>query len=1160
MNKRLAVVLVALALVTLNAAAQRTTGSISGQVIDPQDAAVAGAKVVISNEATGFKLELMTSPEGFFSAPDLLPANYKVTITGSGFKTYETVVTVRVGVTTPVNAKLELGAAATVVTVESSAVSVDTTKATVQGVVTGERIDSLPLNGRNFLDLAQQEPGVQLVDGGTFDPTKNQFVGVSIGGRSGRVTRIQVDGVDITDETVGTTVANISNESIQEFGISQSSLDPSTDVTSSGAVNIITKSGSNTLHGSGAFFFRNQDLGADQRLNKAVPTTEKPPFDREIVAARAGGPFIKDRLFWHVEYEYNNQDAQRFTNIPEFPQFTGAFGVPLDERMTSGRADWTLTNQWSLFYRFAHNYNFGVTGFGGRDLASFANLNNTNFHVMGADYRGSTWTHSLRYAYLNFNNFIVDANSAAGTPATLDPAGNPLLVRILGVLQDVGPDLLAPQNTFQDNKQTKYDANWVRGKHTFTFGAEYNHIEQFVFASFFGLAPRIRASRNATTRAFANTNPFSPQGELDPLNYPLNQVVLGNGLGFFSEKSALGFPFGGTTNHRLAFYGGDSWKISTNFTLNYAVRYTWHSALSNQDLERTPTINLFDPALGGRPRRDSDDFGPQVGFAWNLFGDAKTVIRGGAGIFYETNIFNNLLFDRVINIPPGIGNDTPVLTAGSPNVIDPATGAVLFDFSTQCTTITTPTPNSCFGAALGQVIPFVQQAQQLLQASSAALSAGWPQPGVPPLFDQILSTAGSAIDPNYDTAYGIQMNIGFQRELKSGLVLAVDYTRNRGVHFNQIWDRNRLGAADTLHIPTAVAAIVATHTSFGCPADTLSTSVDCAITAGATIGDYASNGLGSGSGVDGFAFSGQNRNFRDMGVISTSGVSLYQGLQVRLNGRLGTWWAFKNAHTNITYSLSRFQSSGGDQDFLSGSALNDRPTKFYGPAGLDRTSQLGVSFIFDLPWNFRVSTSNSFRSPLAGSIFLPLTTGGADEIFYSDLDGDGTIEDPFPGTLRGAFSRSRSSSEMQNLITQFNSNVVGQQLTPAGVALTQAIDPATGLPLFSSTQLVSLGATVLNGTPLANGGTVNNDGFFNSDLRLSWIWKVKESIRVEPMVEVFNLFNIANYTALSAFLDGNPGNINGTTSSNRPTRVGSGSGSFAPGVQRAFQFAVRVTF
>src|SRR5690349_20547551 len=158
--------------------AQRITGTISGQVLDPNGAAVAGARVTIANDEKGYKLEVSTGEEGTFSAPDLGPGNYKVSIQHAGFKIYETVAVVRVNVTSSVVAHLEIGEESTLVTVVGSSITVDTTKATVQCVITSDQINRLPLNGRNFLDLATQEPGVQTVDGVTFDPTKNQMVGV----------------------------------------------------------------------------------------------------------------------------------------------------------------------------------------------------------------------------------------------------------------------------------------------------------------------------------------------------------------------------------------------------------------------------------------------------------------------------------------------------------------------------------------------------------------------------------------------------------------------------------------------------------------------------------------------------------------------------------------------------------------------------------------------------------------------------------------------------------------------------------------------------------------------------------------------------------------------------------------------------------------------
>ncbi|MCM3904444.1 MAG: TonB-dependent receptor [Pyrinomonadaceae bacterium] len=1141
--------------------AQHIRGALEGTVIDPKGAVVQGATVTLRHPGTSSESTVTTDDRGRFNFQNLEAGRYTVTIEKGGFRKYvATEVTVNVGSVTPLTANIEIGDTKEVVEVVASGEAmVDTSRPTVDGVVTPRQIENLPLNGRNFLDLAQQEPGVQVRDGGDFDPTKNQFVGVSMGGRSGRSTRIQVDGVDITDETVGTTTTNISNESIQEFQVSRSTLDASTDLTSSGAINIVTRGGSNEFHGAGFGFFRDESYAADLRLNKTLPTTQKPPFDRQTLGGRAGGFFIKNKLFWHAEFENNNQDGQQFTDTPSFAGFTEAFAVPLDERLGGARLDWKMTDKASFFYRFNHNYNFGVTGFGGRDLSAFGNLNNTNTHVAGIDYSAARWTHSGRFSYLNFNNFIVDANEAAGTPTTLDPAGNPILVRILNQLQDVGPDLLAPQSTFQDNTQGKYDASLISGNHTFRFGVSYNHIEEAVFANFFGLAPRIRAAFNSTTVAFADAQ----GGSSDPLNFPLNQIVVGNGLGAFSERPALGFSNGGTTNHRLGVYFTDAWKIRRNFTITLGLRYDYDSALADSDLVRTAKLAEFSPALAGFVNNDVNNFAPQAGFAWDLNGNGKTVIRGGAGIYYDGNIINNILFDRVLNLPPGLGNDTPVLSAGSPLLLDPGTGACLFNAASFRTTVGQCGPGgvNLFSQSLRNVIGPTQQMQAVLQSVTGALAANWPPPGIPPLFDQVLDAAGSIIFNEYKRPYGIMFNIGVQRELKPGLVLTVDYLRNRGVHFNQTTDLNRIGAANTLDVNIARDAIIATNDDFGCPASASAAAINCAIAAGATISDYAGFGLGAGSALDGFAFRGQNPNFRGMGLIQSLGLSTYNALTVSLRGRMiKNWGPIREMTGGVSYALSRFESSGVDQDFLSGSAFNDAPTKFFGPAGLDRAHQVTFGFLTSLPWGINVNTTTRIASPLSQSAFIDCVDCGAGEIFMSDLDGDGIIEDPLPGTNRGSFGRDvGNGADLNNLINAFNTQVTAGTLTPAGQALVTA-------GLFTAAQLGALGATFSGGVPvpLAPADQVGLDSFSNTDVRISKVFTIRERVKIQPMVEIFNLFNIANFDSpggrMGSLLSGTSGTINGTTPANRTNRYGLGSGSFAPGIPRAFQFGIRVDF
>src|SRR5262245_37226064 len=1142
--------------------AQHIRGALEGTVTDPNGAVLSGAKVSVKNDATNVEVRVTANDRGYFTVQNLEAGTYTVTIEQAGFRKYVAKdVNVKVGAVTPLAIGLQVGAQEQVVevTATSTEASVDTSRSTVDGVITAKTIENLPLNGRNFLDLAQLEPGVQVRDGGDFDPTKNQMVGVSIGGRSGRSTRIQVDGVDITDETVGTTTANISNETIQEFQVSRSTLDASTDLTSSGAVNIVTRSGGNAIHGSGFAFFRDESFSSDIRTDKTRPSPKKPPFDRQQVGGRAGGYFVKDKWFWHAEYEHNNQDGQQFTAIPAFPQFNGAFGVPLDERLGGARTDYNVTQNLKAFYRYGYNYNFGVTGFGLNDLGAFANLNNTNTHVAGLDYTTSRWTHSGRFSYLNFNNFIVDANAAAGTPATLAPNKTPVLVRITGVLQ-VGPDLLAPQQTFQDNKQSKYDASYTFGSHAFRFGASYNKIDEAVFASFFGLAPRISAVRTTSPGGGTVAIATGFGGAGDPLNYPLNQIRLGNGLGAFSERPALGFPNGGTINHRLGFYFGDAWKVKRNLTLNYGLRYIYDSALSDSDLARAALLARFNPALAGKPNNDKNNFAPQLGFAYDLHSDGKFVIRAGAGIYYDTNIINNFLFDRVLNLPPGLGNDTPILDGTNPILPNPGTGACLFSITNFNTT-----PGQCTGGVnlLGQplknVITATDLMQRTLQLVTAGLAANFKPTGTP-FFNSTLDALGSIIFNRYKRPYSIMFNVGVQHELRPGLVLSADFLRNRGVHFNQVTDLNRLGAANTLNVAVARAAIAATNDDFGCPANSSAAAINCAIGAGATISDYAGFGLGGGSALDGLAFQGVNPNFRGMGFIQSLGLSTYNAFTVNLRGRLGSFGAFKSMTGNISYALSRFESSGVDQEFISGSAFNDAPTKFFGPAGLDRKHQFSMGLSVDLPLRFRLSTSTRITSALSQSAFISCTDCGAAEIFFSDLDGDGVTADPLPGTNRGSFGRRvKDGKALNNLISAFNQQVSSGTLTPAGQALVTA-------GLFTQAQLRSLGAVYNGGGPidLAPANQVGLDSFINTDVRLAWGYKVRERFEIQPMVEVFNLFNIANFDTpgnrLTGSLDASPGSINGTTPGLRSNRYGLGSGSFAPGIPRAFQFGIRVGF
>ena len=286
-------------------------GAIQGTITDPSGAVVSGAQVSITSPQTGFKKDIVTDKSGFYSVGPLNPGPYTVTVTGTGFQTLSVTTVIRTGTATPGSFKLSVGSSSTEISVSAGDVQVNTDQGGVSDVITKQQIDSLPVNGRNFLDLAQVEPGVILQSGETFDPTKAGYSAISVGGVSGRTTRILLDGQDITDETVGTTIFNVSQGSIQEFQLNRSTQDVSGDVTSTGQVLVSTTTGTNSIHGQ--VFYNFQDHRA---LFARTQNGQDPQFQRNQFGGSIGGAIIKDKLFFFGNSERIKQDPRAFTFLP----------------------------------------------------------------------------------------------------------------------------------------------------------------------------------------------------------------------------------------------------------------------------------------------------------------------------------------------------------------------------------------------------------------------------------------------------------------------------------------------------------------------------------------------------------------------------------------------------------------------------------------------------------------------------------------------------------------------------------------------------------------------------------------------------------------------------------------------------------------------------
>jgi hypothetical protein len=1167
-------------------------GNIVGIVTDPSGAVVSGAKITVTEKSKGVSTVRTSDSKGSYTSGALIPGNYTVRIEAPGFKTTEVPVTVQVDNTANGNVKLEVGQTSQVVEVEASSVQVNTEQPTVQGVITENQIANLPVNGRNFLDLAQLEPGVQIQDGQNFDPTKAGYSSISFGGRFGRTARIEVDGVDVSDETVGTTTTDIPSSAIQEFQISQSSLDMSTELTSSGAVNVTTKSGGNSFHGDAFGAFR------DSVFSAALPTPVgfTAPFQRSQYGGDFGGAIIKNKLFFFIDGERTIQH----TTIPvpisaPFTAVSGTFNDKFHEGNLLGRLDYQLTKSARAFFRFSDFQNIlGATfGYG---FSLYDNKDITRNFVGGVDFNTGSFSHAIRFSYLKFQNQIKDAT--IGTSLPFANIGAEIFMGGTGLV--AGPNLLAPQSTPQSDHQIKYDGSKIIGAHVIRYGVSYNHIQGGGFASFFKNGPQIISAVSTSEQLAAAAGPF-PGGASNPLNYPADSVTVANGLGFSTTKAAIGFPAGGLgPDNRLMFYGGDNWKIKPNFTLTYGLRWMRDTGRTDSQYPAIPGLSALVPGLGNQVNQPNNNWAPQLGFAWDPWKDGKTSIRGGIGLFYENAIWNNVLFDG----PPREANGAflqffgPCSAPGAPVPLQTVNGTINTPGSALAVGVCGPSGAAAF-PLIGTALPSIIALQQAYVAGSPLNL----QASNPAYAGQYLSGCGSTpatatncffapgasmFNPDYKSPRSVQMNFGVQRELHRGMVLSVDYVRNVQTHYLLGVDLNHAGDINYFNLAGAQQAIASTLTACGA-ASIAGAIADCSAVngftptgapIGASMSNFAAKGLGSAADMGGnscmarlghyCAFGGANPNAPPLNFLSPVGRSTYDGLQMKWTDNVkAPFKGTTNLNFTASYSLSSFQNTGGgvradanvtaasgDQDFVIPALNNSNVNSYFGPSTLDRTHQISFGGYLDFRYGLQLGLIGHFYSPLSTTLTVPNTATGAGEIFRTDYEGSGVTQDPLPGTHVGNFDRGINAGNINAAIANYNATVAGQP-TPAGNVLIQN-------GLMTASQLVALGG-VAPTLPLAPPDQVNLVWLRTMDMTLAWTYTIKERLTIRPSVGFFNIANFANFdlpeSMMSGLLSGGTGTINGTNYNGAfVNRVGVGTGVYTLGSPRQIEFALKLTF
>jgi hypothetical protein len=735
--------LVAAAVGISPAHAQAPVGSIAGTITDSSGAVVAGATVSAISLATGATRSSTSDDQGFFTIPTLKPGEYLVKVASKGFAEFVAPrVVVEVGQTVRVDAALTVQAVNERVEVTAGNVTVDTSQTTVGGVVNLQQINQLPLNGRNYLELARLQPGVEIQEGRSFDPTKSRYTGVSMGSRNGREARITIDGIDAVDEHVGTTTLNISQDSIQEFQVSVSSSDPSAGLSATGAINIITKRGSNDLHGSGFFFGRGSDYAARPSFAATAPE-----FDRKQFGSNFGGPAMKDRLFWFANVEKTKENAAIGINTPYFPSLT-SYKAPFDLLSTTVRADWRVSDKHDVFVRWSRDDNSSLGNFGGNRLPSSGNVNaNTTHQVAGGldTVVTSRLTNSFRAAVTDFKNRVERPDTQAQAVGIPGLEGVRVITDDAGLIS--GPDNITPQSTFELFGQFRDDLTYALGRHMIRGGLD---------------IVRYRVRVTNFVNGFPSFNVISPtsRNPADIVNQPFVNVTLGNKNG----KRIPGTPDNAHRNTRISGYAEDSWRLRPNLMVSFGARYEVDTHPLDNDLDKPVLVGPILPNGTAATPIDRNNVSPHGGIAWDPRGDGKTSIRIGAGIYYSLRVSNLVTNERASIAPFNSGNDTITLTAGSatggPQDFN-RDGTVDFDFSPALPT----------GTRLGTAIPVILAGQAVYVAAPSSTT---------PTLD--ITRTGLVISNDLQTPYSKQFNAGVQRELPFGSVVDVNYVHSRTEH------------------------------------------------------------------------------------------------------------------------------------------------------------------------------------------------------------------------------------------------------------------------------------------------------------------------------------------------------------------------------------------
>jgi outer membrane receptor protein involved in Fe transport len=715
------------------------SSSIQGTVLDKSQSAVADANVALKSKQTGLSRTATTNESGTYRF-ELLPVGvYVVTITKTGFTTVEETVETSVGQTATANAELSPGSMSETIEVTSEAPIVDQAKTDVSLNITPTEVQELPLLGRDVANLAYLAPGVKAAD--SYDPTKNRYAVLSVNGQSGRNVNVTINGVDNKDNTVGGPVMQMPLEAVQEFVISTQRFSAANGRSEGAAINLVTKSGTNNVHGSVFGFFRDEKFNAIDKF--ASESGNKPPYTRQFFGGSIGAAIIKDKLFGFFAFERQREHTSFAESSDALAQLTlvtdlGAqpspiIPTPFFENRLNGRLDYRFNDKESAYLSYSSQSNNSLND-QSNGTGDLTEGNFTKNHLQVANFTlnsvlSNTVVNSFTAGYQFWNNII---DSSLKVPLVTFPGGS-----------SFGTNGNVPQESYQRKWQFRDDITKVVGRHTLKAGIDFIYNPKL--GGFFESNSTLEVDFVADpSDILANAGGAFPDGFASP--GAVQSMSASSGNPYFDMP-------GGTK--QLGIYFQDTWKVTKRLTLDLGVRWdkdfnlVGASAISKSRTYQE-LLAIGSPFASSLAHDDSKDFSPRVGFAYDLTGAGRHIIRGGYGLYYG-NVFQNIPLFMIQQANPTIYQG--VFSISTPDAEVPGTGIALGDWR--------------YGVDPFPAIP-------------------------PPLADLVDGATGRLMDPKYRNPVSQQWNAGYQWAVTNNSVIEIDYVHELGLHENKTVNINPL--------------------------------------------------------------------------------------------------------------------------------------------------------------------------------------------------------------------------------------------------------------------------------------------------------------------------------------------------------------------------------